>query len=62
MGLWVLLGMVFVFGLVASALPSRPPPQQVIVLQALEPAPPAETGCLPLLIFVGVVAVAVALL
>lgn len=44
---------------VASLLPSRPQPPQIIYVQTA-PAEPSGSGCLPLLILVGVIVVALA--
>lgn len=64
MDIWMLFAGLLLFGLVVSALPARtPPPQRVIVLQALEaPAEPAGSGCLPLLFVVAVIGLAAVLL
>ncbi len=43
----------------ASALPNRPPPPQIIYVQA-PPVEPGGTGRLPLLILVGIVLAALA--
>lgn len=63
MDIWTLLAALLLFGLVASALPARtPPPQPFIVLQAIEsPHQPAGSGCLPLLLVVGAITLAVVL-
>lgn len=64
MEIWMLFAALLVAGLAASALPARtPPPQPIILLQAIEPSvQPAGSGCLPLLIVVAVIMLAIALL
>jgi hypothetical protein len=49
--------------LLLSAASGRTPPPQVYTLQLVSPQqPPAESGCVPLLLFVGVIVAAALLL
>lgn len=64
MTILTLLALLLVVMLVASALPARTPlpPTPVILVQAVEPAGSPSTGCLPLILLVAAVVVALTML
>lgn len=61
MTIWTLFALLLVVMAAASMVPTRTPSPPMILVQMVEPPVSAGSGCLPLLLLVGVVVAAVTL-
>jgi len=62
MDLWVVFALMLVGMLLSLGTGSTPSPQQIVLLQPMAPPASADSGCLPLIVFVGVILAAITLL